>query len=491
MSAATWNQSDAQNNATRPGIYINFIGAAQSAVQVGAQGTVAIPVTADWGLLNGITDIEAEGSIPDAFGTGGNASLLISQALRGGASKVRAFRMGVAGSVAKATLVLNDVPVAPANTLTAKYEGARANAFTVKVAVNAVDATRKDVSIIEGGNTLEVFTVLDNTDLTNQIAGNVSGINPSKYVTCVTTGTANRALANQAGALMAGGNSGGSVTTTEYSAALTALEVYDWNLLVPGDTASTAIQATVRAYIVRLRDEGHKAIAVMGGQSVAGMSAAAFTTEFNTMVANAISTSTGNHEGVVQVFPGIVDELSNVSLSGAQSAARVAGMIAKNGFTGSITKEDTGAANVTYRMVNADIKKGLQNGLLMLTVDGDRAVVESGINTLTTYTTAKPRDFRKIRLIRANDAVAQTLDDSLSSFVLGETNNNAVGRNFVLNLMVEALDVFRQAGAIDAGFTVGPDVARNLAADPDEFFAEVSYTPIDSIEKIFISCKVL
>lgn len=491
MPAATWNQSDTHNTATRPGIYVNFIGQAQAATQVGALGTVAIPVTADWGLLNGITDITTEGQIADAFGTGGNASLLVAQALRGGAFRVRAYRMGVSGTAAKATLTLNDGVAAAANVLTAKYEGARANAFTIKVATNAVDVSKKDVSIIENGTTLEIFTVLDNDELTAQINGTVAGINASRYLTATTSGASDRALANVAGSLMTGGNSGTAVTATEYGTALTALEVYDWNLLVPGDTTSTSIQTTVRAYIDRLRNEGHKAIAVMGGQSVAGMSSAAFQTEFGTMITNATSASIANHEGVVMVFPGIVDEVSNVSLSGAQTAARVAGMIARNGFVGSITKEDTGAANATYRMVNADVKRGLQNGLLLITVDGDRTLVESGINTLTTFTTDKPRAFRKIRLIRANDAVAETLNDNMSQLVFGVVNNTTNGQNFVINLVVEALDVFRQAGAIDTGFTVLPDAGRNATADPDEFFLLVSYTPIDAIEKVFVSIKVL
>lgn len=227
MPASIWTNSDAHNTSTRPGVYINFIGQAQAAVQVGAQGTVAIPVTSDWGLLNGVTDIVAEGSIADAFGTGGNAALLVAQALRGGASKVRAYRIGVSGTVAKATLTLNDGSAAAANVLTAKYEGARANAFTIKVAANPVDAAKKDVSVIENGSTLEIFTVVDNDELTAQINGAVAGINASRYLTATTSGAADRALANVAGSLMTGGNSGTSVTATEYALALAGLEVYD------------------------------------------------------------------------------------------------------------------------------------------------------------------------------------------------------------------------------------------------------------------------
>lgn len=491
MPAANWTNSDAHNTSTRPGIYVNFIGQAQAATQVGAQGTVAIPVTADWGLLNGITDLTTEGQIPDAFGTGGNAALLVAQALRGGAFKVRAYRMGVSGTVAKATITLNDVPVVAANVLTAKYEGARANGFTIKVAVNVSDASKKDVTIIENGNALEIFTVSTNDDLTNQVMGNVAGVNGSRYITATTSGASSRVLANVTGTLMTGGNSGTSVTATEYGLALTALEVYDWNLLVPGDTVSTSIQTTVRTYVDRIRSEGHKAMCVMGGQSVSGFTSGNFTTELNTMITNATATTTGNHEGVVMVFPGIVDEISSAALSGAQTAARVAGMIARNGFTGSITKEDTGAANATYRMVNADVKRSLMGGLCLITVDGDRTVVESGINTLTTYTTDKPRTFRKIRLIRANDAVAETLNDNMSQLVFGVVNNTTNGQNFVVNLVVEALDVFRQAGALDPGFTVQPDTGRNATADPDEFFLLVSYSPIDAIEKVFMSIKVL
>lgn len=490
MSGGNWTQSDAENTGTRPGIYLNFLGQAQSAVQVGAQGTVAIPATADWGLFNGITTVTAESQLLSAFGTGGNAKLLAGQALRGGASQVKVYRIGLTGTYASATLTLNATDAAAGIALTALYPGARANGFTIKVAVNANNAGLKDFQIIENSNVLETFTHIANDDLTTMINGGTVGINASKYVTAVQSGAGSRVLANQSGAAMTGGNSGTAVTATEYTNALAALETQDFNLLVPGDTVDTSIQATVQAWVVRVRSEGKKVIAVMGGQSVAGFSSSAAATEFATMQTNAKSSTIANTEGVVMVFPGIVDELTAASLSGAQTAARIAGMIGKAGFNGSITKSVTGASDVTYRLTNAQVKLGLQSGLLMTTVESGQVLVEQGINTLTTYTTTKPRTFRKIRLIRTIDAISQTCTTAASNFIVGQINNDSNGQNYTVGLLLQTLGIFQQAGAIAPGFTVTPDIANNKTADPDEFFVLMGIHPIDSLEKLFVTVQV-
>lgn len=489
MSGGTWTQSDARNTSTRPGVYINFLSQAQEAVQAGAQGVVAIIGTADWGQLDAVTSLTTEQQVDSALGTGGTLNLLARQALRGGASQVKAYRVATA-SAAKATTTLNDTAGTPAAavTLTAKYEGARGNGISVSVAVNASDATKKDVSLIESGSVLEVFTVTDNDELVDQISGDVSGVNESQYVTAVVAGASNRSLGNQSATAMTGGNSGTSITATEFTEAMAALEVLDWNLLVPSDTVNTSIQTSVRAYVARLRDEGKKVIAVMGGQSVAGMSAASVATEFGTMKTNAQSASIANHEGVVMVFPGIVDEQTGTALSGAQTAARVAGLIGRAGFNSSITKQTTGATEVTARLTNADIKSGLQAGLLLVTMEGDSALVEQGINTLTTFTATKSRDFRKIRVIRALDAVAQTINTSLSTSAIGVTSNDEAGRSWATSLVRQALELFQQAGAIESGFTVA---ISDVPADSDELYIDISVTPIDSIEKVFITARVL
>lgn len=491
MSGGVWTTSDTQNVSTRPGIYVNFLQETQDSIQPGAQGIVAIIGTADWGLLNGVTVVTAESQVDAAFGTGGTMNLLARQALRGGASSVKGYRIGVSGTVAKAVLALNGTDAAPAATLTAKYEGARANSFSIAIAVNTYDAAKKDLTITESGNLLEIFTHTDNDDLVGQISGTVAGVNASRYVTAAQNGAANRTMANLSATSMASGNSGTSVTATEFTASMAALEVIEWNLLVPSDTVSTSIQTSVRTYIARLRDEGKKVRAVMGGQSVAGMSVANLATEFGTMKTNATSLTIANHEGVHMVFPGIVDEVSGTSLSGAQSAARAAGMIGKAGFASSVTKHPTGASDVTARLSNSDVKSGLSAGLLLFTIEGSNAVIEQGINTLTAYTATKTRDFRKIRVIATMDAIATTITSATTQFVIGFVNNDDTGRAFTLGLISTAMDIFVQAGAVEAGAQVVPDTGRNATADPDEFFVLVEFTPIDALEKVFITARVL
>lgn len=490
MSGGIWTQSDARNTSTRPGVYINFISQAQEAITLGAQGVVAVIGTADWGQVNAVTEITSETDVDNAFGSAGSLNTLVRQALRGGASLVKAYRISLASADAKATLTLNDTasPAAAAVDLEARYEGARANNFYVSIAVNAQDATLKDLTVVESGVTLEVFTFSDNDDLVAKISGNVDGVRGSQYITAAVNGASNRQLANLAATALSGGNSGLSVTATEFSNALAALEVQDWNILVPSDTTDSSIQASVRTYINRVRSEGKLVTAVMGGISVAGMSSASVLSELTTIKNRATSTSTGNHEGIVYVFPGIVDELSGTSLSGAQTAARVAGMIGRAGFASSITKRPTGANETTARLTNADIKSALQAGVCLVTTQGNSAVVEQGLNSLTTFTTTKGRDFRKIRVVRALDAVAQTIDTAVNAFVIGAVNNDDNGQAYTISLIKSALEIFQGAGAIEPGFTVARSTAT---ADSDEFYVDVALTPIDSIEKVFITARVL
>jgi hypothetical protein len=444
VSGGTWTQADAQNTATRPGIYINFIGQAQAAVQVGAQGIVAVPGTADWGLVNGVTAVTSEAQIPALLGSGQSLPLLVAQALRGGASTVLAYRMAVSGAAAKASLTLNAGDASGAALLvTSKYEGVRANGFTVKVSTNAADASQKDLTVLEAGTVLEVFTGADNATIANRINGTDITVNASRYLTATVQGATGRSLGNNgSGAPMTGGNSGESVTATEYTQAMTALETQQFNLFVTGDTTNTAIQASVRAWVERLRAEGTRIMATMGG----------------------------------------------ASLSGAQSAARAAGMIARAGFAESVTKADSSAADVTARLVNSDIKLGLQSGLFLWTVDGGRVVAEQGINSLTTFTQTQGRNFRKIRTIRTIDAVASTIATAASQNLIGKVNNDAQGRAYAIGLITTSLDIFQQAGAIEPGYTAR---ANSIQGDPDEFYVTIEIAPIDSLEKVFISAKVL
>jgi hypothetical protein len=490
MSGGIWSASDAGNTATRPGVYINFLSQAQGGVSLGANGVVAIIGTSDWGSVGSVTELTSEMQVEGLFGTGGTLPLLCRQALRGGAATVKAYRISLASADATASITLNDADLTPAAAvvLTAKYVGIRANGFEVSVGVNANDSDLKDLTVVENGQILETFTHVDNDDLVAQINGS-GEVNASQYMTAAISGSSNRSLGDLSATAMTGGNSGLSVTNSEFVAALAALETQEWNILVPSSTTSNTTQQTVRAYVARMRNEGRKVIAVMGGQSVAGMNSSDLATEFAAMKSKATSSNTGNHEGVVMVFPGIVDEVSGDSLSGAESAARVAGMIGLGSFNSSITKHPTGAAEVTARLTNADIKTGLAAGLCILTVQAGSAVVESGINTLTTFTQTKSRDFRKIRVVRALDAVAETINTALNSSVIGYVNNDQDGQLYTMGLIRSALDVFRAAGAIEPGFTVEP--TPGATGNSDEFFVTIGLTPIDSIEKVFITARVL
>lgn len=478
MPGGNWTTAQTTDPSQRPGLYENIVAKAAALIGGGTSGVVAIPITADWGPLRVATDVFSEADLLNKFGlaTGaGTGFYAVREALRGGAVKVIAFRMGAAAA-AKATRILLDATAGTAITLTALYEGARANGFTIDVVTNALNGANKDVKISEGGVVLETFTGGTNAAIVAQIMGTAAGSVASKYVTAVAGG--GTFVTNVAGAAMTGGNSGLAVLAGDYTVAQAALEPLVWDTFAAAGVTSAPILASIAAWIKGLRDTGEKVMLVLG--SALGESQA-------TAVTNALIY---NHEGVVYVWPGVVDD-AGVTRSGAEFSSRIAGLIAAKGTaSGSLTHTTLSyIQKLEYLATNSEIKAALAGGVLTLSGNGAGGFqVEKGITTLTTPGTTVPTTFRKIRIVRITDSIVNAINQAANSSYIGTTLNNEVGQQLVLNAIKAYLDTLIAGGVVKPGYTVGLDPGFTSTAD--RMYVLIGVTPVDTVDYIFLTASI-
>lgn len=468
MPGGTWTIGDATDVSTRPGAYFNLISQAIALIGEGQAGTVGIIGRADWGPVDEWVELSSEAGVVSAFGEGLSMAKLVRQAIRGGAGLVRAYRIAGA-SVATSEVVLDDAVPAPALTLTALYPGARADNFSVTVQANPIAGT--DLLLYEGSILLETFTAPGGEN--DEFAALIN--ESSRYMTAAVTGAADRVVDPVAGAAFAGGDSGSTVVAGDYTAAQSAVLGQDIDVLVQDDEDDDALQDSLVAFAQDARLDGDRFVTVLG-------SAAA--TDLTTAVTRAQSM---DDEGIVYVFPGFTDS-EGVVFTGQEAAARVAGLIAAAGISRSVTfARINDGVDVETRLSNSEISQALAGGVLPLVFDGQSVSVEKGINTLSTLTADKPLAFTRIRTIMVLDAVMDGLHDGLRDLI-GQVNNDDDGRATVLGAAQGFLDTLIQARALKPGGFVELDPENEQVGD--NVFLRVAVTPLDSIEKIFVTVHV-
>jgi hypothetical protein len=478
MPGGSWTISSTTDPGQRPSLYVNLQAKAAALISGGLTGVVAMAVSADWGPDKTPVSVTSEGDLTAKFGTiagGGTAFYAIREALRGGAASVTAYRMET-GAAAKAVRILQDGSAGTAITVTALYNGVRANNFTLDVVTNAVNGSAKDVKISEAGVLLETFTGLTNAAIVAQIMGTATGSTASKYVTAVAGG--GTFVANVAGATMTGGNSGSVITGTEITSAMAALEPLVWDVFSGAGLAVGAFFTTLSAWIVGLRALGQRVMLVLGS---------ATSETQGTAVTNAALY--GASEGVVYVWPGVIDDLGTTR-SGTEFSSRIAGLIASKGTNNSLTHASLPyISGLAQLPTNAEVKSALTGGVLLLTGDGRGGYqVEKGITTLVTALGVTPASFKKIRVVRICDSIINAISQAANQSYIGNILNNDVGQAIVLGAIKAFLDQLTRQNQVKADFTVTLDPANPSVGD--RMFVLAGITPIDTADYIYLTINV-
>lgn len=205
-----------------------------------------------------------------------------------------------------------------------------------------------------------------------------------------------------------------------------------------------------------------------------------------------VPNSTGvvyNYEGVSTVLNGYVLNDGTV-ITPNIAAARFAGMSASATPDQALTYTQLDdAVEANPKLNNDKTIEALNAGQIVFTTRaGSRVVIEQDINSLTKYTSTKPKDFSKNRVIRTLDEICTNTTQTFETSFLGKVSNNEAGRNvFKANRIGYLTGLQNQNMIRDFENT---DLTLSQGDEKDAVLMELYVTPVDAMEKLYVNLIV-
>lgn len=476
MSRGPWETSSPQDEKIRPGMYNKFSSLAAARVDATQKGVAGIAIRSDWGPLKELTICSDESEIIKLFGTGQTANMAVRM-MKGGKrykpKKVLVYRMGAA-EAEKAVAELDSCI-----TFTAKYPGARGNAFKITIAASATEEGNVNVSMYEGNTMMKRYTVAP-TDL----EGLVNKINEDKDSLITAEKTGDTALTENASIQLTGGNSGEKVTSEDYVGALAAFEPAYVNTISLDGVTDEAIISLLKSWHYRVWNAGKLIQIVIGGSEE---------DDKDPTIGNARSKGC-DHIGIINPIVGIVDGAGK-RYSSAQTAPQIAGAIAALPLNQSITyKELEDVTDVTVALSDTEVPIALKAGSFVLIRDVDpedfsvTVKVESGINTFTSFTATAGKKLRKIKAISTMAAIDYDTGKYAMKSVIGELDNDDDGRATMISGISKYLETLADDKVISRDILV--NLSETVVSEDDCVFMNTQAFTIDKIERIFNDIKL-
>lgn len=451
-------------NKRRPGAYINTIGAVQPKVKTNLGRTLLVSnVNLNWGS-KGVIELN----------TNSDFKALIGEPLN--TPELAALRETLKGALTVLFLNNNDGDKAMVSndalpwTFKAKYPGTRGNDIHVTIVKDPNDETRITVSTIFGNEIVDQQVIRTTT---------ASGLKSNDYVdveytTDITPGVEDKPATNKLSALANSTTydlAGGTTKSVEVTDLLNdVLETADFNVVTAaGFEPKNNIHQLIATAVQRLRDEeGYKVRAVVP----------AYEGGYNY-----------DYEGVSVVSNGVVLN-DGTQIDTTTAAGYFAGISSATDSSKSLTyAEYPGAVSTNPALNNELTIKALNNGWIVFTAKrGGRVVIEQDINSLTTYSDEKPKEFSKNRIIRTLDQIATDSEEAFETMFIGKVNNDETGRDLFKANRVSYMSNLMNANII-TDFKP-EDLTVEPGNDKDSILVNLAVTPIDSMEKLYMTITV-
>lgn len=471
MATGVW---DEKNRPTIPGWYNRFKNNAEARIGTGIHGILAMPVKANWGPIKTVTSIpvnsSAERKLKKTFGEDikYTSYRLGRLALLGEPKEILLYRL-TDGTEKVASILLQNSDATPIDSIKLETQYPTTREFNVTVRTNIADTSKKDILLFEG--TTQLFTM---SALSGAIEDIVTAINENvenEYIIASKVNSATGILADTVNIPFEGGNDGtAGITNQHYLDAMTAFEGYGMDGFVLDGITDQSLQTSVKAWVIKNKEEGNNIIAFVGGLS-------------NESIEQANTKSKEfNHEDIVNVYGhGFFEE---VEYPQAELAVYIAALATGKGLKDSICNEVTIFEDIQPRLSKTDIETALASGTLVLAKDNSDTIVVDDVNTFKNYTDEKTEVFGSIRAIKFMNAVDGDTSIKRKDFV-GKTSNNDTGRTLILCALKQYFETLAKDEVIDADFTVEVDKELQATAASDEFFWKWSAKYIDVIKRIY------
>lgn len=472
MATGNW---DEKNKPKVPGWYNRFKNKAEERIGTGIHGILAIPVKANWGPVKTVTSITvnstAEKRLKSLFGEDSNytAYKLGRLALLGQPKEVLFYRL-TDGSEKIASLNLKNTATTSVDVIKLDTKYPTTRAFNVTIRTNIADSSKVDFLLYEGTKQLLSMSALSGT--IDEIVAAINANVENEYVTATIITGAVGTLANIVNTPLVGGNDGtAGITNQQYLDAMATFEGYGMDGFVLDGITDQSLQASVKTWIVKNKEEGTNIIAFVGGLS-------------NDSLEQTNSKSKEfNHEDIVNVFATSAT-YDGASYSSAEVAVYIAAIATGAGMKDSICNAVTIFDDIQPRLSKTEVETALAAGTLVLAKDAGDVIVVDDVNTFKNYTDEKTEVFGTIRAIKFMNAVDGDTSLKRKDFI-GKTTNDDTGRTLIICALKQYFETLFNAGVIKADFTVEIDKQLQATAASDEFFWRWSAVYLDVIKRVY------
>lgn len=421
-------------NKVLPGAYINFVSAASSVAVLSERGTAAIPLEFGWGPEKEafvVTAQDYQEKCQEIFGYPADAPQMWQiRELFKNLTKGIFYRLN--GGI-KASCDYGE----------ARYSGIRGKDLTLVVSANVNDSAKYDVK-----------TLLDMKEVDRQTVSSAADLKDNLYVVFKKDAT----LAATAGVPFTGGTNGDAVTGEDYAQFLSKMETYSFQVLCC-PSADEAVKSVFVEYTKRMRDE-------------AGV-------KFQTVM---YRKNDADYEGIISVENKAAELEQGLVYwtTGAQAACAVNKTNENRVYNGEL--------NVDVDHTQGQLAAGVQSGKFMFHRVGDDVRVLMDINTLTTFTEEKGKDFSSNQTVRVLDQIGNDIASMFNTKYLGIMPNDDAGRVSLWNDIVtynKELARLRAIEAVEAkDITVGPGESKRAVV------VNCPVTPINCMSQLYMTVVV-
>lgn len=433
MAGGTWTNQ----NKVRPGAYVNVNSSGNVGTSESTLGVMTLPLVLDFGPEKEIVEVTSTTNLTQfGYDLSSPKLLLLKEALKR-AAKVLVYRVG-SGAAATVT----EGPV----TITSKFGGKRGNAISVVSKANVNTAGSFDVETFLEGKLIDSQTASKVEELVSNVLVDFAGAGDlTAFSVSLSGGTDTTA------------------TTEDYMTYFSKVQLFDFNTMAL-PVADETTKAAGASFIIRLRnEEGKKAQLVVANYKA-------------------------DNEAVINVKNGVILNDGSV-ISAEQATSWVAAASASAGVAKSLTYSAyDGAIDVTQRYLNSEIIEALQKGEFVFTEKRGEAVVEQDINSLTTFTSEKGKEFAKNRVLRVLDDIANNSKQTFEDNYIGKVNNDVDGQELFKANRIAYFDGLQGQGAI-TNFSA-EDVVVTPGIEKDSILLDAAVQPVDSMEKLYMTIQV-
>lgn len=434
-------------NKVLPGVYIRFKTGTALGLTAGERGVVTICEPMSWGPVAQVTTVTLTTDVTPITGYDITApqNRFLQEMFKGtnrtsAPTTILLYRPTASGS-AQAKVTTGEL------TATAVYPGARGNDISLII-----------TELTEPESTFTVSTVVDGAIVDQQTAAQISELVANDWVTFSGTG----ALAATTGAALTGG-ADGTVQSAAYSAYLTAIEPYKFDIMVYDGSDST-VQTALLSFIERVNENN--------GQ-------------YCQLVASGLSNPDSRY---------VININSPVTLSdGTELTPQQVTWWAGGASAGALYNQSLtyaqypGAVSTTMQTVD-QFTQAVQAGNFVLFAENGVVKVMQDINSLTTYTEDIGQVYSKNRVMRLCNTIANDIFQQFSESFIGVVNNNEQGRARFQAAIVGYLQEIQDNQGIQ-NFT-SDDVEVLAGSAIDAIVVNVAIQAVDSVEKIYMTIEV-